>query len=197
MTELFVCFMAIFIAVDPIGILPLFMSLTAGVGPAKLKKIVIQSITTALGVSLVFLFAGKFILQYLGVSVGDFMIAGGVLLFIFSISDLLTVDKKELSHDPESVGAVPIGVPLVAGPALFTTMIILVGQHGYLFTVAATVINLFIAGIVFLLSRRIYTFLGHNGSKTISKLASLLLAAIAVMMVRKGILSVLMEMHLG
>ena len=197
MAELFVCFMAIFIAVDPIGILPLFMSLTAGARPAKLKRIVIQSITTALAVSLVFLFAGKFILQYLGVSVGDFMIAGGVLLFVFSISDLLTVDKKELSIDPESVGAVPIGVPLVAGPALFTTMIILVGQHGYLLTVAATVINLFITGVVFLLSRRIYNFLGHNGSKTISKLASLLLAAIAVMMVRKGILSVLTEMHFG
>jgi len=197
MTEFFICFIAIFIAVDPIGVLPLFMSLTAGAGSARLKRIVFQSITTALAVSLIFLFTGKFILKYLGVSVGDFMIAGGVLLFIFSISDLLAVDKRELATDPESVGAVPIGVPLVAGPALFTTMIILVGQHGYLLTVTATVVNLVITGAVFILSRRIYKFLGHNGSKTVSKIANLLLAAIAVMMVRKGILSVLTEMHLG
>jgi multiple antibiotic resistance protein len=193
MVEFFICFMALFVAVDPIGILPLFMSLTQDVKPLKLRKIIIQSIATALVVSLVFLFAGKFILRYLGVSVGDFMIAGGALLFIFSISDLLTVEKKELVHDPDSVGAVPIGVPIVAGPALFTTMIILVGQHGYIVTVAATVLTLLLTAGVFILSRKIYTFLGHNGSKTVSKLASLLLAAIAVMMIRKGLITVLTE----
>lgn len=185
--------MALFVAVDPVGILPLFMALTRGVQPEKLKAIIVQSIATAFAVSFVFLFAGKFILRYLGVSVGDFMIAGGILLFIISISDLISVEKKELPHDPDSVGAVPIGVPLVAGPALFTTMLILVNQHGYLLTVTATVITLLVTAAVFFLSRRIYTFLGNNGSKTVSKIASLLLAAIAVMMVRKGILSVLAD----
>jgi multiple antibiotic resistance protein len=107
--------------------------------------------------------------------------------------DMLILGKRELSPDPEIIGAVPIGVPLVAGPALFTTTILLVDTHGFIMTASATVTALIIAGAIFFFSNPIHRIIGSTGSKIISKLSSLLLAAIAVMMVRKGILAVLSE----
>jgi multiple antibiotic resistance protein len=192
MNEFLLCFIPIFVAVDPVGNLPIFMTLTHGMGRLTLRRVIIQSIATAMIVSLAFLAAGRIILGYLGVTVGDFAIAGGILLFIFSICDLLSLGEKA---DSGNVGAVPIGVPLLAGPAMLTTMILLAGTHGAVLTAAATVLTLGITGVVFLLSRKIYGTLGKNGSQIISKLSNLLLAAIGVMMVRKGILMILAEMR--
>ena len=86
------------------------------------------------------------------------------------------------------MGAVPIGVPLIAGPAVLTTAIILLNEYGITATVLAAIVNISIAGVVFWLSESITRVLGNAGAKTVSKIASLFLAAIAVMMVRKGIM---------
>jgi multiple antibiotic resistance protein len=192
MNEFLLCLIPIFVAVDPVGNLPVFMALTHGMDRLTLRKIIVQSIATTMIVSLAFLAAGRIILGYLGVTVGDFSIAGGILLFIFSIGDLLSLGEKV---DAESMGAVPIGVPLLAGPALFTTMILVSGAHGNMLTVSATILTLVITGVVFILSRKIYRILGANGSNIISKISNLLLAAIGVMMVRKGIFMILAEMR--
>jgi multiple antibiotic resistance protein len=85
------------------------------------------------------------------------------------------------------MGAVPIGTPLVTGPAVLTTIIILVDSYGALLTVWSFVINLFITWLIFSYAASISKILGKAGSKAVSKIASLLLAAIAVMMIRKGI----------
>ena len=87
----------------------------------------------------------------------------------------------------ETVGAVPIGTPLITGPAVLTTMTILLSSYGIFLTVSSFVINLGIAWVVFFYATTISKFLGKAGSKAFSKIASLLLAAIAVMMIRKGI----------
>jgi multiple antibiotic resistance protein len=194
MSEFILCFIPVLIAIDPLGVLPFFMTLTHGIETKRVKQIALQSVFTALAVSLAFLVLGKLILRYLGVSVGDFMIAGGVLLFVISITDMLILGKRELAPDPDIIGAVPIGVPLVAGPALFTTAILLVDTHGFVMTASAMVTALVITGTVFYFSQPIHRILGSTGAKTISKLSSLLLAAIAVMMVRKGIIVVLSEL---
>ena len=115
------------------------------------------------------------------------MVAGGILLFVISMSDLLTSEKIQRKIDPDSLGAVPLGVPLITGPAVLTTSILLMNEHGLAATAAALVINILIAGVVFGFAETINRFLGKAGSKTVSKIASLLLAAIAVMIVRKGI----------
>jgi multiple antibiotic resistance protein len=187
MHDFWLCFVPLFFAVDAIGTLPMFIGLTEGIERARLRKIIFQSVGTALIVALLFLAIGKMVLNLLGITVGDFMIAGGVLLFMFSVSDLLSTEKRQRHIDPESVGAVPIGVPLIAGPAVLTTIILLVGEHSYLSTITATVVNMLIAGIVFRMSGSIIKVLGNVGAKITSKLASLLLCAIGVMMVRKGV----------
>jgi multiple antibiotic resistance protein len=187
MLKFWICFVPLFVAVDALGLLPIFMGLTYGLEKSKINRIIWQSIITATIVALIFLAIGKIVLSLLNITVADFMIAGGILLFVISLNDLLAAEKSPQSIDSESLGAVPLGVPLIVGPAVLTTIILLVNENGLIPTVSATVVNIFIAGIVFRLSDPINRVLGKSGTRTISKLSSLILAAIAVMMVRKGI----------
>jgi len=188
MADFWLCFFPMFVAVDAVGILPLFMHLTEGVEQLAVRKVIVESMITALVVALVFLAVGKWIFTYLGITVADFLIAGGILLFTISVIDIITAEKKIAQIDADSMGAVPIGVPLIVGPAVLTTIFILVGEYGILPTVAATVVNIVIAGCVFWLAGPINRILGRSGSRALSKLAGILLAAIAVMMVRKGMM---------
>lgn len=179
-------FIPIFVAMDAIGVLPLFIGFTEHLSKREKHKIVTQSIITAFLVGIVFLFLGKWIFKLLGVLVSDFKIAGGTVLLAIALRDILQFEKgRRLS--PETMGAVPIGTPLVTGPAVLTTIIILLDSYGMSLTVFSFVINLIIVWITFSYADRISDFLGKAGSKAVSKIASLLLAAIAVMMIRKGV----------
>lgn len=188
MKSFWLCFVPLFVAVDAIGVLPMFIGFTHDIGRITIRRVILQSVITATMVAIIFLALGTAIMRLLGITVADFMIAGGVLLFIISISDLLTSEKIQRRLDPDSLGSVPLGVPLITGPAVLTTSILLMNDHGFLPTAIALVLNILIAGAVFFLASPIHHFLGNAGSKTISKIASLLLAAIAVMIVRKGIM---------
>jgi multiple antibiotic resistance protein len=181
----------LFVAVDAVGVLPLFLSLTEGMEAARLRVVIVQSVITAAAVALIFVAFGPVLLRFLGITVSDFMIAGGILLLAFSLRDLLSNEKVMRQVDAESLGAVPLGVPLITGPAVLTTSILLAGIHGILLTSAALVANIGIAGLTFVFSRPITLALGKTGAKTVSKVASLLLAAIAVMLIRKGVAGVL------
>jgi multiple antibiotic resistance protein len=191
MNKFWLCFVPLFVAVDAIGVLPMFMNLTREIEDRDIPKVIYQSVVTAIVVAFLFLLAGRALLNLLGITVSDFMIAGGILLFVISISDIISTEKAIMHIDPESLGAVPIGVPLITGPAVLTTSIILLDAHGFILTGIAIFINVLIAGIVFFFSKFIHGLLGKAGSKTFSKIASLLLASIAVMIVRKGIITLL------
>ncbi|MCE5222793.1 MarC family protein [bacterium] len=193
MNKFWFCFFPIFMAVNVIGVLPMFMSFTEGLDRPKVNRIIIQSVVTATVVAVIFLAIGKVILDLLGITVSDFMIAGGTLLFIISLNDLLYMEKRLSQIDPESMGAVPLGVPLIVGPAVLTTILILVSEYGPMATVAALIVNILIAGLTFWLYMPIMRLLGKSGARTVSKLAALLLAAIAVMMVRKGVMLLLAD----
>ena len=188
MNNFWLCFVPLFVAMDALGLLPLFVRLTQGLDRARIRRVIFESVITAMVVALLFLFIGRIILSLLGITVADFMIAGGALLFVISLSDLIGSEKRRLQIDQDSVGAVPLGVPLIVGPGVLTATILLSSQYGTVPTVAAIVFNIAIVGIVFLLADTIIRVLGRAGTRTISKLASLILAAIGVMMVRKGIM---------
>jgi multiple antibiotic resistance protein len=187
MNNFWLCFVPLFVAVDALGLLPVFMGLTQELPRARSRRIIFESVITAMIVALAFLFIGKGILTLLGITVADFMIAGGALLFVLSLSDLIAAEKRRIQADQEEVGAVPLGVPLMVGPGVLTTTILLINQYGMIPTVSATIVNIVIAGMVFWMSGSINRILGRAGTRTISKLSSLILAAIGVMMVRKGI----------
>lgn len=187
MKDFWLCFVPIFVAVDAIGVLPIFLGLTNGLTPQKTRRIVYQSVLTAAVVALLFIAAGTWLLRLLGITIADFMIAGGLMLLAISLSDMLTMEKNRRMVDPASLGSVPLGVPLITGPAVLATSILLLSEHQTLLVSAAVVINILLAGIVFSCAPFIDRILGRSGAKAVSKVASMLLAAIAVMIVRKGI----------
>lgn len=189
MIEFWLCFVPLFVAVDALGILPIFIGLIEGVERERIHRIIWQSVMTAMVVALAFVAVGKAVFTFIGITVADFMIAGGALLFVLSIKDILTYEKQWRSVDPDSLGSVPIGVPLIVGPAVLTTTILLTDVHGALYTVPAVILNVLFAGGVFWLYEPINRLLGKSGTRTISKLAHIILAAIGVMMVRKGIMN--------
>jgi len=189
-------FIPLFVAVDAFGSLPILVGLLDGVEVRRRRSVIVQSVITAALVAGIFVVAGRPLLRLLGVTPSDFMIAGGTLLFVLSLRDLLASAKAQHRVDPETVGAVPMGVPLITGPAVLTTCMLLVEQPGmYVATLLAVVANVAIAGVVCWFAAPLSARLGMAGTKVLSKIANLLLAAIAVMMVRRGVCELLAQWH--
>jgi multiple antibiotic resistance protein len=193
MKEFWLCFVPLFVAVDAIGVLPIFLSLTQGMAPRQLHRAIYQSVMTAAAVALGFLAVGTRLLLLLGITVADFMVAGGILLFVISMTNLVSIQEPRARMDPSTLGAVPLGVPLITGPAVLTTTILLYNQNGLPPTAFAILVNVLIAGVVFRYAENLHRVLGKAGSRTLSKTSHLLLASIAVMMVRKGIVQIVAQ----
>jgi len=179
-------FIPLFVAVDAIGLLPLFVSLTAGLGPKEKDRIILQSIVTASGIALGFILVGKAVFHVLGITIGDFMIAGGVILFVIAITDLISRAQRRRASLSE-VGVVPLGTPMIVGPAVLTTCLVIIPQYGLVATMISMLLNLILTGALLKMSSRLVAFLGDAGTKALSKIISLLLAAIAVMLIRRGL----------
>lgn len=182
-------FIPLFVAIDVLGLLPLFVSMTSDLSEKKRRALILQATLTALAVSVAFLFLGKALFHFLGITVNDFRIGGGVVLLVLSVRDLLFPDdgSRVTGKDAGDVGVVPIGIPLIIGPAVLTTILILVDSLGSTTTILALAVNLVLVWIAFRQSQLIVRLLGVSGAKGFAKVASLFLAAIAVMMIRMGI----------
>jgi len=189
------CFVPLFVAVDALGVLPIFISLTDSLSPDQKRRVLVQSLITASAVALVFLAIGPNILIALNITVSDFMVAGGILLLVISLSDLLTGEKRQRLVDPETLGAVPLGVPIITGPAVLTTSVLLANVHGMSLTALALITNIGIAGAIFWFAQPITRFLGNAGTMILSKIASLFLATIAVMLIRKGLIEIISSVY--
>ena len=187
MDDFWLSFVPLFVAVDALGALPLFLGLTSNMEPRDARRMSFRSVTTATVIALAFATLGPLLLELLGITVEEFMIAGGLLLLALAVRELLT--EKELAHrvDAASLGVVPLGVPLIAGPAVFATSMLLVDQYGLFLVGLAILANMLIAGLVFRFGGLLRHFLGSSGASIASKVANLFLAAIGVMMVHKGI----------
>ena len=188
--DILLAFIPIFVAVDALGVLPIFVSLTQEFKKKEKSRIILQSMVTAICLAVGFIFLGKAVFKLLGITIGDFMIAGGSVLFGIAIMDILNPGKRRRIPANE-VGAVPLGTPLIVGPAVLTTSLIIIAEYGLYSTLASVLINVILAGIIFSFSEVLIKFIGISGSKALSKVMSLLLAAIAIMMVRKGIIQIL------
>ncbi len=190
----FLAFIPLFVAMDAFGTLPLFIGLTEGITDKKRKKLIIEATLTALVISLIFIGSGKLLFQFLGITENDFRIAGGIVLLVLAINDLLFSTDTSRKNPESTVGVVPIGIPLIMGPAALTTILILVDVYGYLWTIFSLILNLFIIWLVFRNADAVLKFLGKAGSRAVAKVASLFLAAIAVMMIRVGVSEVLKKL---
>jgi multiple antibiotic resistance protein len=183
-------FIPLFVAIDVFGVLPLFVGLTAGMDERRLRRLTLEAIGAAVLVSLLFLTGGKMIFTFLGITEDDFRVGGGIVLLVLAVTDLLFV--RDHQRDPHgSVGVVPIGIPLIMGPAGLTTILLLVDSYGYLWTIISLLANMAIVWVVFRQARRLTAVMGEAGARAVAKVAALLLAGIAVMMVRSGIAGML------
>ncbi len=182
-------FIPIFVAVDAIGVLPIFVSLTEGATQQQRYRIIVQSVLTALILAIGFIFLGKAVFRLLGITLGDFMVAGGAILFCIAIIDIANPVKTRRLPS-EELGSVPIGTPLIVGPAVLTTSMVIISQYGIIPTLISVVANILLAGLIFAFSSVLIKALGESGAKALSKITSLLLAAIAVMLIRKGIVQI-------
>ena len=184
--KIFLPFIPLFVAFNVLGILPIFTSLTSEMAQSERKKVARQSILTGFLVSIGFLGVGKSVFALMGITVSDFQIAGGILLFIISIIDLIFPEKTR-TFPKETMGVVPIGIPLIVGPAVLTLLLIIVHTYGYFSTILCLILNLLIVWVAFGQSHWIMGLLKEGGAKGIGKVSSLLLAAFAMMMVRIGL----------
>jgi multiple antibiotic resistance protein len=184
-TTFLIAFIPLFVAIDAIGMVAIFIGLGANVDPKRRQREALIGIGTALVISVGFVFLGKLIFKALGITVADFQVAGGLLLLTFAVRDLLDIGGEK-GRATEDFGIVPLGMPLIAGPALLTALLVLADSVGAAYTLLSLIVNLVIVAVVFCWADRITKWLGKQGIKGVSKLVSLLLAAIAVSLIRRG-----------
>lgn len=187
MTTFFACFIPLCVAIDPLGVIPLYLGMTKDMERRETRRVIVLTMATAATLGLAFLFLGKGIFTFLGISVNDFKIAGGIVLLLIALKMVLAGHEGQEQGWDRSVGVVPLGVPLIVGPASITTMLIIADTHGLPMTLASFVANLIVVALVFIFSKAIAKVLGEGGMKALSKIVGLFLVAIAVMMMRVGI----------
>jgi len=190
METLLLAFIPLFVAIDVFGVVPTFLALTNGLDEGKRTRLCLEATVAAFVLSLLFVVAGKLVFSFLGITESDFRVGGGIVLLVLSVNDLLFSGQRKRDAGT-SVGIVPIGIPLIMGPAALTTIIILVDSYGYAVTIASLVLNILIVWLVFRRAGRIASLLGEAGSQAVAKVAALFLSGIAVMMIRSGIAAML------
>jgi len=178
-------FIPLFVAIDPIGLIAIFMGLGTTTSSEQRKQQALLGILTGLGVAAGFIFLGKVIFAALGITVADFQVAGGLILLCLAVRELVGFGPHDRGGGDE-FGIVPLGMPLIAGPALLTALLILVDSVGVIFTLVALLANLALVAIALCNAERLSRWIGKPGLRGVSKLIALLLAAIAISLIRRG-----------
>lgn len=184
-SKFFLAFIPVFVAIDPIGLVAIFLGLGTSASHEHRKQQAFLGILTALCVAAGFIFLGKIIFAALGITVADFQVAGGLILLGLAGRELLGIGPHDRGGSDE-FGVVPLGMPLIAGPALLTALLILVDTVGPVFTVLSLLVNLAVVAVALCNADRFSRWMGKQGLRGISKIIALLLAAIAISLIRRG-----------
>lgn len=194
-------FETFFVVIDPIGNVPLFMALTAGMDARNRRGVALRAVVAASCILAVTAFVGSPILGALGVSLAAFRIAGGLLLLIIALDMVLarhsgarsaTVDETEEATHKDDVAYVPLAVPLIAGPGAFASIVLLMGQADGSFEAVVTVLGalgivLVILLIALLASAWLMKVMGVTGVNVVGRIFGIVLAAIAFQLVIDGL----------
>ncbi len=195
-SELVKAVIALFIIVDPLGNIPIFIGLTENVPDAQKKKVFNTAILVGVILLLIFAFTGQEILTLFGLSIYSFEVAGGILLLIIAIRILISGTRESNESSPESLGAVPIAIPLLVGPGAITTTIFTLQAYGNEIAIIAVLIVLSLTWVILRFMNNIYKFLGKTGSLVIARVMALLIAAIAVQYILTGLTHFTASTHL-
>jgi multiple antibiotic resistance protein len=190
------------VVIDPFGVVPFFITLTAGLDPSARRRTALKSVSIAAVVLLAFTIVGQSLLHYLGVTLGAFRIASGALLFILAI-DMVVVkesgirtttpkEEEEATHRRPDVAVFPLAVPLIAGPGAIATVILLQTQNtghpiAQVATAAVMIGVLVLTGLGFIVAAPIMALLGVTGINVLTRVLGIVLAALAVNNIVEGL----------
>jgi multiple antibiotic resistance protein len=179
-------FFSIFVIMDVLGNIPIFCGLAEKLKKEDRKKSVDKALTVASILLLVFLFFGNSILTFFGVTIDSFKVAGGIILLIIGIEMVLHFKLSEKRAEKYEFAIIPLATPLITGPGVITTIILLTQSVGLWITFLASALNLFITWLVLRFSDIVYKFLGRQGSEVMSRIMGLILAALAIKFIKSG-----------
>jgi multiple antibiotic resistance protein len=192
-------FLPLFVAVNIPGILPTYLGLIEGLPAAGRRRLTLQAVTTAFVLAVLILFAGQLIFSLLGITVNDLRVGGGLILLVLSISNLVFGDFRRrnprqgdtdgVAGPDNGMGIVPLGIPLIMGPAAITSVLVSRQSFGYLPTLTSLIVNMALVFLALAFSPYIGRVVGPAANLAIAKVASLFLAAISVAMIRAGIVA--------
>lgn len=185
--NLYAVTLTLFFIMNPLGNIPIFLSVLQYTEPKRRKKIIFRESLFALVVLILFLFSGKQILESMSLSPSALSIAGGIILFLIAIK--MIFPGYEAGEIPKAEPfLVPLAVPIFAGPAAMTTVMLLAEQSLWV-TLAALLISWFMSTMILLASSRIRKIMGSRGLTAIERLMGMLLTTIAIQMFLSGISS--------
>jgi MarC family membrane protein len=199
-------FATLFVTIDPVGLAPMFLAITAGMSQADRRRVAVRATVTAAGILLLFYAAGQTVLNILGISVSAFRVAGGILLFIIAIEMIFgkrqerKAETAEKAIDSDShhgtvneLAVFPLAIPLISGPATISAIILLSSQAPDTLTYAGLggVIAIILLSCMgaFLLADKLERLLGDTAQLVITRLLGVLLAALSVQFVADGVLA--------
>ena len=184
--EVLKSFITIFVVMDSIGNIPFFLEIVKGMPKNVVRKQLNMAITVAAVLMALFLFFGSQVLKLFSIDINSFRIAGGIILLIFGIHYVFGIQQKQRRENGYDI-SVPIGTPLLVGPGVITTIIILTQINGVIITLLASVLSILSALIILRFSARFYTLLGKHWTNVVSRVMGIMLASIAVEFIRVGI----------
>ena len=184
-------FVPLFVAMDAISAVPILLTLTQDLIAKQRTRVIRIGLLTALLLGIIFILVGKGIFLLLGITVNDFLIGGGLILFLLGAKELVfgKMFEAQASVGDDAVGVVPLWTPLVAGPSVLATLLILIDQYHLAMVTFAFIVNLLLCWLFFGQANRLVRLLGRSGLLALSKIMALFLAAIAVSMIHRGIVA--------
>jgi len=181
-------FIAMFIITDSIGNLPFFIGLTDDLSPQERRQIFSTAIITGAALLTLFVFAGSLIFNLFALTLDDMRMAGGILLLLIAI-EIMIKGKIQVEHK-EDIGVVPLGCPLMVGPGAITSALVMIHLYNFWAVILGIVACFLVIWLVLHFAESIYNFIGRNGALIITKIAAIIIAAIAVQFIRQGIQAV-------
>jgi multiple antibiotic resistance protein len=194
-------FMTFFVVLDPIGNAPIFAGLTSGASGAERRRLAIKGVAIGTGILLVFGLVGEPLFEALGISMSAFRIAGGILLLLLAIDMVMarqsglrstTPGEDEESGHRHDISVFPLAIPLIAGPGSLTSVVLMVSEAGGSLLEQAAILGVMLLVLLsllvsLLLAAQIMKVLGVTGINVVSRVAGVILAALAVQFVITGV----------
>ncbi len=193
---LITAFVTLFVIIDPIGMMPLFIALTQGQSRQERRVIAVRCCVIAFGILAAFTLFGEQVLGFVGISMPAFRIAGGLLLFLTALDMLFERRAKRREDQSDQAEApdpsvFPLAIPLIAGPGAIATVILLAGQNpglsGLALVLAVSGLVLAVVFALFLMAGPLESILGRTGINVVTRLLGMLLAALSVQFVLDGL----------